>query len=90
RKVLGANAFQITFLLSRNFLLLVVLAFIIASPITYYLLDDWLQNFAFHVDINFVIFIAGALISLAIALVTIGYHTIKASYRNPVEALRYE
>jgi putative ABC transport system permease protein len=90
RKVLGANAFQITFLLSRNFLLLVVLAFIIASPITYYLLDDWLQNFAFHVDINFVIFIVGALISLAIALVTIGYHTIKASYRNPVEALRYE
>jgi putative ABC transport system permease protein len=90
RKILGASLFQITFLLSKSFLSLVLVAFLIASPITYYLLDDWLQSFAFHVDIGVAIFIIGAVLSLGIALITIGFHTIKASHGNPVDALRYQ
>lgn len=90
RKILGASALQITYLLSKNFLLLVLVSFLIVSPITYFLLEDWLQNFAFHVNISIVIFLLGAVISLLIALVTIGFHTIKASHGNPVDALRYQ
>ncbi|MEM7548520.1 MAG: FtsX-like permease family protein [Bacteroidota bacterium] len=90
RKTLGASTFQITYLLSKNFLLLVIIAFVIVSPVTYVLLKDWLQNFAFHVNINLTIFILGAIISLLIALLTISFHTVKASQRNPVDALRYQ
>jgi putative ABC transport system permease protein len=90
RKILGASVLQITFLLSKSFLILVMIAFLIASPITYFLLEDWLQSFAFHVDISFLIFLLGAILSLGIALLTIGFHTIKASHGNPVDALRYQ
>ncbi len=90
RKILGASAMQITYLLSKSFLVLVMIAFLIASPITYFLLDDWLQNFAFHVNISVIIFLLGAILSLVIALLTIGFHTIKASHGNPVDALRYQ
>ncbi len=90
RKVLGASFGQIIYLLSKNFITLILIAFIIVTPITYYILDNWLMNFAFHVDINLLIFLVGGLLTLAIALITIGYHTIKASVSNPVKALKYE
>ncbi len=90
RKTLGASISQIVFLLSKNFLILIIIAFVIVSPITYYIMDGWLQNFAFQIDVNILLFVAGGLISIAIALATISYHTIKASRSNPVDALRYE
>jgi putative ABC transport system permease protein len=90
RKVLGASEQQITFLLSRNFTLLIVLSFVIVSPVTYSLLSKWLQSFAYRVEINLVIFIAGGLVALLIALATISYHTIRSARANPVKALRYE
>jgi putative ABC transport system permease protein len=90
RKVLGASEQQITFLLSRNFALLIILSFVIVSPVTYSLLSKWLQSFAYRVEIDLVLFIAGGLVALLIALGTISYHTIRSARANPVKALRYE
>lgn len=90
RKVLGATEAQLTYLLSRNFTLLVILAFVLASPATYWLLSKWLEGFAYRIEINPFWFLAGGLIALAIALLTISYHTIRSARSNPVDSLRYE
>jgi len=90
RKALGATEAQITLLLSKNFTMLIVLSFVIVSPLTYWLLVQWLQSFAYRVEINPVLFILGGLVALLIALGTISYHTIRSARANPVKALRYE
>ncbi|MBN8577580.1 MAG: ABC transporter permease [Cytophagales bacterium] len=90
RKVLGASEAQITVLLSRDFALLILISFLLTSPITYALLVKWLDSFAYRVEINPLLFVVGGVLALAIALLTIGYHTIRSARRNPVKALRYE
>ncbi|MEO1097907.1 MAG: FtsX-like permease family protein, partial [Bacteroidota bacterium] len=90
RKTLGASISQIVILLSKSFLLLILIAFVVVSPLTYFVMDDWLQNFAFKVEINLLYFLLGGVVSIAIAFGTISYHTVKASRSNPVDALRYE
>jgi putative ABC transport system permease protein len=90
RKVLGATERQITILLSKNFMMLILLSFIIVSPITYWLLKSWLDNFAFRISINPLTFLLGGVLAMAIALITIGYHTVKSARENPVKSLRYE
>jgi putative ABC transport system permease protein len=90
RKVLGASEIQITTLLSKNFALLIGISFLIASPATYWLLFKWLQNFAYRITINPLWFLAGGLLALSIALLTISYHTLRSARANPVKALRYE
>jgi putative ABC transport system permease protein len=90
RKVLGASASQIVSLISKDFLRLVIIAIIIASPLAYYIATKWLENFAYRTPIHWWIFgIAGAL-AVLIALVTIGFQAIRASQTNPVESLKYE
>ncbi|HPW61786.1 MAG TPA: ABC transporter permease [Cyclobacteriaceae bacterium] len=90
RKALGASETQITLLLSRNFAWLIVLSFIIVCPITYYLLSGWLENFAYRIGINPFLFLLGGAIAMAIALLTISFHTLRSARANPVNALRYE
>ena len=90
RKVLGATEAQITVLLSRNFTLLLIISFIIASPITYWLLLKWLESFAYRVTINPLLFFLGGFVALTIALLTISYHTVRSARSNPVDSLRYE
>lgn len=90
RKSLGATETQITVLLSKNFTWLIILSFVIVSPLTFFLLRTWLQNFAYRVNINPLLFLAGGAIALTIALLTISYHTIRSARANPVKALRYE
>ena len=90
RKSLGATETQITVLLSRNFTFLIILSFVLVSPLTYFLLRTWLENFAYRVSINPLLFVAGGVIALVIALLTISYHTIRSARANPVKALRYE
>lgn len=90
RKALGATEGQITVLLSRNFALLIVISFVLASPLTYWLLLKWLDGFAYRVEINPLLFLLGGLIALAIALLTIGYHTVRSARANPAKSLRYE
>ncbi len=90
RKVLGASVNEITFLLSKDFVKLVVIALIIASPVAWYCMHQWLQDFAYRITINGWIFVAAGLIALLIAFVTISFQAIKAALMNPVNALRNE
>ncbi len=90
RKVLGASIAQITSLLSKDFLLLVLLAFVIATPLAWYLLNQWLQNFPYRISISWWIFPIAGIAVLLIALITISVQTIRASLANPVKSLRTE
>jgi putative ABC transport system permease protein len=90
RKVLGATETQITFLLSRSFVTLLIISFLVSSPITYLLLVKWLQGFAYRVTINPLLFLLGAMVAICIAIATISYHTIRSARANPVDSLRYE
>ncbi len=90
RKVLGATVANITALLSKDFLLLVMLAIIIASPIAWYCMHTWIENFAYRITIGWQVFSIAGVTSLSIALCTVGYQAIKAARQNPVESLRAE
>ena len=90
RKVLGATESQITLLLSRNFALLIALAFLIVSPLTYFALHRWLESFAYRININPIVFLIGGTLAFGIGLITISFHTIRSARANPVKALRYE
>ncbi|ANH82479.1 hypothetical protein A8C56_17235 [Niabella ginsenosidivorans] len=90
RKVLGASAGSILYLFSKEFTLLIGIAFLIASPIAYYLMHRWLQNFAYRVHLGMGLFLLTILIAEVIAWLTVGYQAIKASVANPVKSLRME
>jgi putative ABC transport system permease protein len=90
RKALGASETQITVLLSKNFTMLILLSFVLVSPLTYLLLSKWLQSFAYRIEINPLLFFLGGGVALVIALATISYHTLRSASANPVKALRYE
>lgn len=90
RKVLGATIPQVVFLLTKDFMILVLIAFVISAPSAYYLSTWWLQNFAFSVDLSVLTFLFSGLISLTVALATVSYKTYRAARSNPVRALRFE
>lgn len=90
RKVNGASTRQIVMLLSSEFSQLVLLAFFIAIPVSYLLLDLWLQNYAYKTNISWEIFALTGVLSLLIALLTVMYQSIRVALKNPVESLRYE
>jgi ABC-type antimicrobial peptide transport system permease subunit len=90
RKVLGATVSDITMILSREFVMLVILSNGLAWPIAYYVMNRWLQSFAYRVDFSWWIFVLAGLIALVVALMTVSWQAIKAAVSNPVESLRYE
>ena len=90
RKVLGASIWSIIQLLSRDFLKLVCIAFVIATPLAYYAMTTWLKDFAFRTDISAWIFVGAGVITLLIALLTVSYQAIKAALMNPVKSLKTE
>ena len=90
RKVLGANIKTITLLLSTEFTKPVVMSCLIATPVAYYFLNEWLSGFAYHVDMPWIAFIAASAIALFISQITVSFHAIKAAMANPVKALRNE
>lgn len=90
RKVLGATSRQIMMIFSREFTALIVIAFLVAAPLSGYIMGQWLQNFAYHIPLGWNMFVAGILVTMAIALVTVGYRSLRASTANPVDALRNE
>lgn len=90
RKVMGASIGQIAALLSREFLLLVVIAFTIATPIAWYVTRQWLDGFAYRTDIQWWMFIATGVVAITIAFGTLSYQTITAARKNPVDSLRSE
>jgi putative ABC transport system permease protein len=81
---------RIVNLLSREFLLLVLIAFLIATPISYYLMYNWLKDFYYRIAIPWWIFALGGVLSLVIAIMTISFQAIRAAVANPVESLKYE
>ena len=90
RKVLGASVSGIVALLSKDFLKLVVIAILIATPIAWYATDLWLQGFAYRIDIGWGVFVLAGLLAVGIALFTVSFQSVKAAVRNPVESLRSE
>jgi putative ABC transport system permease protein len=90
RKVMGAAVNQILTTLSGSFLKWVLIANIIAIPVTWYVMSRWLDGYAYHARLSAWIFILAGAISLLIAMVTVSFQTVRAAYRNPVEALKYE
>jgi ABC-type antimicrobial peptide transport system permease subunit len=90
RKVLGASVTRITALLSKDFLNLVVVSFLIAAPVAWWAMSTWLKDYPYHVNIQWWVFIMSGLLSVVIALVTISYQAIKAAVANPVKSLRTE
>ena len=90
RKVLGAAIHEMALLLIRDYILLVGLANLIAWPVAYYLMQRWLQDFAYRTSIGLTVFMLSGLLGLAIALLTVGYQAVRAARANPVDSLRYE
>jgi len=90
RKILGAKISTIVILLCKDFVLLVVIAFFIASPIALYFMNQWLQGFAYHINISGSVFILAGASSILITFLTISYQSVKAALANPVENLRSE
>ena len=90
RKVLGASAFNIVGLLSKDFLTLILIASLIAFPVAWWAMNSWLKDFPYRVNISLWIFFGAGLIAVIIALITISFHAIKAAVANPVKSLRTE
>ena len=90
RKVLGASVSNLLLLLSKDFIKLVLLANLVAWPLTYWGIGQWLDNYAFRIDVSWWLFVLPGLLVLLIALLTVSYQTIKTARANPVKTLRYE
>ncbi|HMG68318.1 MAG TPA: FtsX-like permease family protein, partial [Chitinophagaceae bacterium] len=90
RKVLGASVTSIIVLLSKDFIKLIIIAFVIASPIAWYVMHKWLQDFAYRISISWWIFLTAGSLAVLIALITISFQSIKAAISNPVKSLRTE
>jgi putative ABC transport system permease protein len=90
RKVNGAKVSEILAMLNKDFIKWVAIAFIIATPIAYYAMNKWLENFAYKTNLSWWIFALAGLLALGIALLTVSWQSWRAATRNPVEVLRYE
>jgi putative ABC transport system permease protein len=90
RKVLGASIPNIVRLLSKDFLRLVVVAAVIAFPLAWWAMSDWLKDFAYRVDIAWWVYLLAAILALIVALLTVGFQAIRAAIANPVKSLRTE
>jgi ABC-type antimicrobial peptide transport system permease subunit len=90
RKVLGASVASIVYLFSKEFLLLIVLSFVIAVPVGWYMMSGWLQNFVYRISISPDVFVLAVIGSIGLAWLTVGYKAIKAALVTPVKSLRSE
>ncbi len=90
RKVLGASISQVWLMLSKDFILLVLISCIIASPLAYYFLQDWLQKYAYRIDMGIGVFLLAAVLAIFVTMITVSFQAIKAAVMNPVKSLRGE
>jgi ABC-type antimicrobial peptide transport system permease subunit len=90
RKANGAKSIEIFSLLSKEYIILVIISFLIASPIAWYFMNKWLQNFAYRINIGWWVFALTGVIVMLITMLTVGFQSYRAASKNPVEALRYE
>jgi putative ABC transport system permease protein len=90
RKVLGASVSGIASLLSKDFLQLVIISCVIAFPVAYWAMQNWLKTYQYHIDMQWWVFAVAAVSAMVIAVVTISFQSIKAALANPVKSLRSE
>jgi putative ABC transport system permease protein len=90
RKINGAKSIEIFTLLSREYIIWVMISILIACPVAWYAMNKWLQNYAYRISISWWVFVLSGVIALLIALLTVSWQSFKAAGKNPVEALRYE
>jgi len=90
RKVLGASVVNITTMLSKDFIVLVTISILIASPIAWYFMNQWLQDFAYRANISWWVFVLAGAMAVLIALLTVSFQSIRAAIANPVKSLRTE
>jgi ABC-type antimicrobial peptide transport system permease subunit len=90
RKVHGAGSGNIVYLFSREFIILIVIAFAIATPVAWYFMQNWLQNYVYRISVSWQLFAAGGFVAIIIALATVSVQAIKAAFANPVKSLRSE
>ncbi|NOT75655.1 MAG: FtsX-like permease family protein [Cyclobacteriaceae bacterium] len=90
RKVLGASVESIVYMFSKEYIKLIIIGFIIASPFAWYIMNQWLDGFAYKIDMGPKIFISGVVITMVIAIATVGYRSLKAAIVNPADSLRSE
>ena len=90
RKVLGASVQQVLFMLSRQFLQLVLIAFVVAIPVTWWAMHAWLQDFAYRISIAWWVFLLAGAISVLIAFLSVSFQAVKAAVANPVKSLKTE
>ena len=90
RKVLGASVFRITTLLTKDFLALVMVSILIASPIAWYAMHRWLLDYAYRIDIKWWVFLLAGSLAVIVSLLTVSYQAIRAALANPVRSLRTE
>jgi putative ABC transport system permease protein len=90
RKVLGASVTNIIYLFSKEFTILIIIAFVLAAPLAYYMMSKWLNNFAFRINIGVLVFVVAIVTSVIISWITVGYKSIQAAVANPVKSLRTE
>jgi putative ABC transport system permease protein len=90
RKVLGASVREITVTLSSGFMKMVTIAILIATPLSYWIMNKWLEDFAYRINIGWWVFVVAAMAAMLIALIAISFHSIKAAIANPVKSLRAE
>ena len=90
RKVLGASVKQIVAMITSDFIVLILLAFVIAAPLAWIGMHRWLENFAFRTNVSWWIFITGGAVMVLVALITLSFQTVKAALMNPVKSLRTE
>jgi ABC-type antimicrobial peptide transport system permease subunit len=90
RKVLGASIGNILFIFSREFIVLIVIAFLMAAPLAAYVMGNWLDNFAYRIPLTGLMFVTGIVVTFIIAFVTVGFRSVRAALANPINALRNE
>jgi putative ABC transport system permease protein len=90
RKVLGASTQSVVYILSKDFLMLVLIAFVVAVPVTWWIMHKWLEDFAYRINMGWWLFAVAGLLSVLIAIITISFQAIKAAIANPVKSLRTE
>jgi ABC-type antimicrobial peptide transport system permease subunit len=90
RKTFGATILQIVSILSKEFLLLIGISFLLASPLAFYFMQQWLDKFAYKYSMTGAEFLAGLVLTLVICMFTVGYRSVRAAMANPVDALRTE
>ncbi|WP_142684747.1 ABC transporter permease [Chitinophaga polysaccharea] len=90
RKILGASVMNVTSLLSKEFLTLVLIGILLATPVSWYMMNNWLSGFAYHTDLSAWIFIVAGILAIVIALATVSFQSVKAALANPVNSLKAE